>query len=395
MPRCYVLPGLLSSEIRAASGSHVALWADPVQIGLGTTGGLRLAPDGLSPGPPDGRNTIVGDPLPDYWAEPIATLSDQLRTHGVTVQAYPYDWRKSIRFLGPALAAQIRADVTPDDPCAIVAHSYGGLVARAAWYDLVLSEDTGLVRRIVTLGTPHQGSYETTLTLGVSDEGMEQILTLNHTVANGFSLAPGVNPTTYMTADKLTRIVATWPALYDLLPLVGSTDADSDPLRVQLYDSTVWAPGGHPSQALLDQSYSIIGPMLRNPDSMPPSWVLTTMAGTGISTRSRLEDPSKLGTAAACSQTSEGDGSVTARSALVPLSVRYTAMIRHSDLQRQLIALGTVAEAVLDPRGPPTPIPPPVTSTDPLMPEFTGPPFQSRLNSTPGGPLCASGRCNC
>ena len=44
-------------------------------------------------------------------------------------------------------------------PCSIVAHSAGGLVARAAWLALGQAGATNLVRRIVTYGTPHQGSY--------------------------------------------------------------------------------------------------------------------------------------------------------------------------------------------------------------------------------------------
>ncbi len=73
----------------------------------------------------------------------FATASLDLRDHG------------SVQAMGDALRDWLRDHVDPDDPIAVVAHSLGGVVTRFA----IHAEDVrSRVRRIVTLGSPHEGT---------------------------------------------------------------------------------------------------------------------------------------------------------------------------------------------------------------------------------------------
>jgi len=76
-----------------------------------------------------------------------------LRAHGLAAEFHDYDWRLPVRAAWESALAERGARRAAR--AAIVAHSMGGLVARAA---LALA-GTGNVERLVLLGTPHCGSF--------------------------------------------------------------------------------------------------------------------------------------------------------------------------------------------------------------------------------------------
>src|SRR5204863_28023 len=76
-----------------------------------------------------------------------------LRAHGFAAEFHDYDWRLPVSQLGAGLVERVRAGGAAR--VAIVAHSMGGLIARAA---LSLAS-LGNVERLVFLGTPHGGSF--------------------------------------------------------------------------------------------------------------------------------------------------------------------------------------------------------------------------------------------
>jgi pimeloyl-ACP methyl ester carboxylesterase len=70
-----------------------------------------------------------------------------------------YDWRKSLEEAADLLDRQIQRwhDETGAERFDLVAHSFGGLVARA----YLQKHGTGRVDRLITLGSPHKGAIET------------------------------------------------------------------------------------------------------------------------------------------------------------------------------------------------------------------------------------------
>jgi pimeloyl-ACP methyl ester carboxylesterase len=80
-------------------------------------------------------------------------LKFALQAAGYTVRCFAYDWRLGIAEMGAALAARLTGETARE--INVVAHSMGGLLARVA----LRSESGRRVRRLITLGTPHEGSF--------------------------------------------------------------------------------------------------------------------------------------------------------------------------------------------------------------------------------------------
>src|SRR5438105_12503784 len=141
--RVLIVPGIMGSQLGLARRPplpHDIVWLDPIDIQLGRLATLRL------PGP--APIVPLGVVLYSYLR-----LKLYLRAHGFAAEFHDYDWRLPVSQLGAGLVERVRAGGAAR--VAIVAHSMGGLIARAA---LSLAS-LGNVERLVFLGTPHGGSF--------------------------------------------------------------------------------------------------------------------------------------------------------------------------------------------------------------------------------------------
>src|SRR5258708_38958866 len=93
MRSCYVLPGICGSQLFSAPTPTGLLWVNYARLVVGDIGPLRLAPDGISPGAPDGLPLTTGGPLTAYYLEALVSLGKQLGYDQYTVRGYAYDWR--------------------------------------------------------------------------------------------------------------------------------------------------------------------------------------------------------------------------------------------------------------------------------------------------------------
>ena len=221
-PRVLILPGIMGSKLggRLRDGSaksrhtaHQVLWIDPLQIAAGRLTALAL--------PSDVPLRPMGVLLFSY-----ARLKLRLQIDGCDAGFHSYDWRLGLDELGAGLAARIRED---GRPVILVAHSMGGLVARMG----VRGLPKRLVRRLIMLGTPNQGSFAPVQALRGTYPFVRRISTLdrNH------------------SAEYLSETVFhTFPGLYHMLP---------PPKRVKglnLFDPAHWpADGPAPDPQLLRQ----------------------------------------------------------------------------------------------------------------------------------------------
>jgi hypothetical protein len=396
MKICYVLGGVGESSLcRSPNGSGV-VWIEPAVLLLGKAGELRLAPNGVDPGPPDGVTLYaVGVPGP-YIGLPTAILGAQLATSGYSTRLHSWDWRKQIYPAGQVLAARIRQEVTSAEPCAIVAHSAGGLVARAAWTDLGTTGDQGLVRRIVTLGTPHWGSYVMVLFWCGTSESIDIMNYWNQTVGyNTAGWAPSVTGYQYLTTLFYQNLAMSWPCSYELLPVLQAPDAATDPNRIDLYQATNWPSSARPQQAWLDYARNVTGPWLRSAGSQPPAHILTCVSGFPTPTPSALVDPSQLGEGDSVGRLVDGDNSVTQASAELATGVIHRYSVTHENLLPTLVNAGEIAELVLAERSP-APPPPPQTDTEILAESVVSIP--GSMLPQPIGMVtfgCATGACTC
>lgn len=391
MPRCIVVPGFLASTVYTVSPLRVLLWVNVPRLVLGHFGVLRLAPNGIDPGPPDGAACEAGEGLDDYVEQPALELGRQLASSGYSVEVFAYDWRKELIAHGAALAARIRAVATESNPCSLVCHSTGGLVARAAWANLGSTSQTGLVRRIVTLGTPHKGTYSPVMVFSREDPLIRQLLFLNQSLLmTPIGRLPGY---VQWRSGDIRKLAQTWVSLYQLMPAPPAPSFDPD--RMALYHRDNWTDPADLQQQWLDYSRETWWPLMASPASMPPPWVLTTVSGNGWETRNKLSYWRDLGDPDAIGISSEGDGVVTTESAEVAGSAVYRTTCGHADQLPALVNSGQVAEWVLAVRVAPAPPPPPEDVPEVVTPVIQQPPvttlgFSSSLLSS-----CSSGGCPC
>jgi pimeloyl-ACP methyl ester carboxylesterase len=219
-PRVLILPGIMGSKLglptcgaaakRGARASEV-LWIDPLRISAGRLTALAL--------PSDQPLESMGVLLFSY-----AKLLLKLRIAGCDVSFHSYDWRLGLDESGAKLAVEIAAD---GRAVILVAHSMGGLVARMAAGVL----PKRLVRKLIMLGTPNQGSFASVQALRGTYPFVRRMSTLDRK----------------HSAEYLAQnVFCTFPGLYHMLP---------PPQRVKgmnLLDARSWpADGPTPSQRLL------------------------------------------------------------------------------------------------------------------------------------------------
>jgi hypothetical protein len=212
-PRVYVLPGIMGSTLgRKRKLLDDTLWVDPFEIAAGRLTLLAL-PDG-------GRNTPLGVLLVAYLK-----LKLTLEAAGFDADFHPFDWRQGVDTLGAELMQRIEVD--PAERVALVAHSMGGLVSRAA-----VGLDHGRkISRLVMLGTPNFGSFAPVQAMRGTYSSVRAIaaLDLRH------------------SPETLARLVfTTFPGLTQMLPAPEKFSA------VDLYDPATWPDDGpEPSAELL------------------------------------------------------------------------------------------------------------------------------------------------
>lgn len=401
LPRCtvptvYVVGGLGESSLSREPGGGGLVWPDLSTIMRGQLGQMRLAPDGVSPGPPDGVQLYASGWVEPYLGLPARQLILQLATRGWSVVIFPWDWRRSAYLAGQTLAARIRADIPAGDPCSIVGHSAGGLVARAAWTELVLTGHQGRVRRIVTLGSPHWGSYSLTRFFQANNRSIDLLYTANAQVGSStFGWAPGI--TGYQQRDRVwyAQLGTTWPGLYDCLPTLGAPDAGADPNRELLYDASAWWPDARPSQTWLDYTRDVTGPWLRGAPSQPPSNVLTCCSGKGHECASRLIDPADFARGGGVGGFVDGDGTVTQAASELDSGTVHRYVCDHPSWFPALVANGEIV-VLLDEDTPTPPPPPPSTVRTvqaPGIEELPGAVLPGWGNARSRS--CAGGVCTC
>lgn len=293
----YLLPGIMGSQLgalRPGGAPADLLWLDPQDVIGGALTRLQLPdPAGLSP----------------LGAIPFSYLALQLRLRaaGFAVTVHDYDWRKNLDELASALATRLRNDPAPG--IYLIAHSMGGLVARRA----MQAPDLARVRRLVTLGTPHGGSY-----------GAVQAIRGSYPVVRRLAALDRLHDADFLAA----QVFSTFPSLYQMLPPSGP--------GADLFEAAHWPQSGpRPDPRLLDAGRAFTGAL---PASEPRCIAICgTMQRTVTGVRLDADEFHY--------QVSDaGDGTVPLASAQLAGCDNYYVRCEHSALPRS----ATVARAVLE-----------------------------------------------
>lgn len=297
--RVYVLPGIMGSQLgcpRAPPLPDDVIWFDPIDFRSGGILALRLAA-GSSVRP-------LGVLLPDYMH-----LFLRLRVAGFDALLYDYDWRLGVDVLGAALARRLAADPAPR--ISMVAHSLGGLVARAA-----LAAAPPRVARVVTVGTPHGGSFAPVQAFRGTYPVVRRIASLDPV---------------HSAEELATGVFSGFPSLYDLLPHPGPG------CEVDLFEPRNWpTQGPRPDFQLLAAARSLPGKLAAADERFRIVAATGEPTVTGIEReRDEFRYRSNL----------VGDGTVPlAYACLEGVPTRFVSGVRHGDLAKH----GPVIEAVCE-----------------------------------------------
>ena len=295
-----IVPGIMGSQLgllRSPPLPNDIVWLDPVDIQLGRLAILRLP--GTAPIVP------LGVVLFSYLR-----LKLYLRAQGYAAQLHDYDWRLPLADSGRALAQRLRA--ARPDRVALVAHSMGGLVSRAA----LALEGTRHVERLVLLGTPNCGSFAAVQALRGTYAAMRKVARLTHG-ASAETLA--------------AEVFNTFPSVYELLP-DGNCSGELD-----LFDERVWpASAPRPRRALLRAACET-----RRHHLAPADERFAVIAGVGQETVTAV---ARRGDQFRYTLTRAGDGTVPVASARLEGARNAYARVAHNNLTRD----ARVAAAVVD-----------------------------------------------
>ena len=298
-PHVFVIPGILGSQLgiaRHAPLPNDVLWLDPIDIQVGR---LRLL--GLDAGAP-----IV--PLGVVLYSHLK-LRLRLRAAGFAVTLQDYDWRLGIEESGAALAERLREHGSRR--LAIVAHSMGGLISRAA----LALPGTRHVERVVLLGTPNHGSFAPV-----------QALRGTYAVVRKIARLDGAT-----TAERLTEeVFNSFPSLYQMVPASDRKGA------ADLFDPGAWPDSGPPLRTPLLEHARRFRDGLPRPDER-----FVAVAGVGQETVTAV---SKARGGFVYTITRHGDGTVPADSAALDPASTYFTNTGHSELTRDAHVASAIVE---------------------------------------------------
>jgi len=226
-PQVYLLPGLMGSKLDlcpagAAGGrrDRAPLWFDPQTIQAGGLAELSLASGAAV--------QAAGVALPTYLE-----LKLRLQVAGYQVRFHAYDWRLSVAALGRELLRRIEAERVPKEKeILLVAHSMGGLVARAA----LAQDKKRRISKLVQLAVPNGGSFAALQALRGTYPTVQKLVALDHS----------------RSANSLPQVFRTFPSLYEQLP---SAAAFPD----EFFQRAHWPAEAPPSQARLNKALAIRG----------------------------------------------------------------------------------------------------------------------------------------
>jgi pimeloyl-ACP methyl ester carboxylesterase len=290
-----ILPGIMGSRLAMKRGRTLDLyWLHPAAIAQGQLAKLALpGTRGLRP---------IGVMLPGYLKMKL-----MLEIGGFRPVLHAFDWRRDIEHNARALIRVLES--TGVARTHVIAHSMGGLIARAA----LRHDKRRLIGTLIQVGAPNEGSYAPVLALRAAYPTVRKIAALDR----------------IHTAEDLARkVFLTLPGLYQLLPTPGPNELD-------LFDAANWPSDLAPDARLLDAARKARG---RLPDPDARCFVVAGTQQDTVTAIRRTDDEFEYGISAA------GDGTVPLARALWPGARTWYSATNHGALSTDTEVLSALIE---------------------------------------------------
>jgi len=317
-PLVFLLPGIMGTHLRPEA-SDDRVWINIPRLLTGKFHLIGTDQDGgLRPAAPDGV-------IRRYYRK-LARHLEKSRD----VVIFEYDWRKSIVAEAARLAQRMEVELGRRSGEArksvrIVAHSMGGLVARAminARRDLWghMRADGGPGASLVMLGTPNRGSMSIVWSLLGRDRMMRMLDRLDR--RHGM--------------DELVRQIVPMPGVLELLPNDKEGTYFEQALWARLADK-VGPNWPTPDKAHLSEARKALGALTLKGEDAPH---MSYIAGKADMTPSGI-DPETL----QMTGSPHGDGRVLWRTGLLPgVATWYAPNTSHGDLPRDEALFGAIVD---------------------------------------------------
>lgn len=385
----WIIPGFMGSELRKVPGHGRvrSIWLNKTEMAVNGPDNMDLEYPGPAPGPLANGPLTPGGGVQTGLYEPLMTRLAEL--HYIP-QFWAYDWRLSLDVLGQQLANTLMSTYETQ-PLYFVAHSYGGLILRWAWHIFRQFRVVDRWRRSVYLGVPHGGTYDAVS--GLCGWSPELSLTSYLAVSVGLLVRRVLSPLGDRTPlqERYNRVLASWPALYDMMPAASGPWSGLDPKigeTLKVANFTGWNP--HVTQERLDAGAARRSQLIAWLAEPQPSSVCVWSRGQRTSYG--VGDPAFFGAADGYNSDLSGDGCVTQTRATLSFAGSLEVDSTHQQLAsnaRLLANLDRILEGLLPyPAFEPTPEAPVVQPTAPPF-VLVNPPSNAirPLNPTPPRPL--------
>lgn len=306
-PVVFLLPGIMGSHLAVGNDR---IWIDPVDLAFGGLSRLAINAEGVRAEAPVGM----------AYGKLVRYLG---HTHDVV--PFPYDWRISLLMEAQRLAEAIgrKLDETEarNHPVCILAHSMGGLLARAMiatqpeiWQRMCQHPDA----RLIMLGTPNGGSYVVPLVLTARESLVKQLALLDFT----------------QSESEVLQILRFFPGLLEMMPAGDGMDDLFSPQtwsRLRELDNKRYRWNA-PEAALLEQA-RVFRNLLDNKPTIDPErmcYVAGWAAATPLGIVPAVDGDGKNGLVVQASP--EGDGRVLWSTGCLPGVKTWYMRAAHGDL---------------------------------------------------------------